>query len=82
MQPKLQENILGNPSIINMVRQTCFRQACKDWLEIDVVRRPDARQLIEIKSSLLMVRKWLFDTGAVLVCPPNHSGLYKSRKAV
>ena len=38
-------------------------------LEInDVVRKQDARPLIEIKSSPMMVGKWLFDTGAGLTC--------------
>ena len=38
-------------------------------LEInDVVRKLDARPLIEINSSPMMKGKWLFDTGAGLTC--------------
>ena len=43
--------------------------ACIEVLEInDVIRKLDTRPLIEINSSPVMKGKWLFDTGAGLIC--------------
>jgi hypothetical protein len=56
--PKPPENNLADPSIINMIRQTCIKLACKDILEIyDVIHKLDAQPLIEINSSPVMKGK-------------------------
>jgi hypothetical protein len=71
--PKPPEISLADPSIINMIRQTCIKLACKDILEInEVVCKFDARPLIKINSSPVMKDKWLFDTGAGLTCMSTH----------
>ena len=71
-QPKPPEPIedkLADPSIINLIKMTCVKLACKVVLKInDVIRKLDARPLIEINSSPVMKGKWLFDTGAGLTC--------------
>jgi hypothetical protein len=74
--PKPSEDILAYPSIINIIRQTSIRLACKDILEInDVMHKLDARTFIEINSSPLMKGKWLFDIGTIFTCMPhNNSG--------
>ena len=69
IQPKPPENMLADPSIINLIKMTCIRLACNEVLEInDVISKLDARPLIEINSSPVMKGKWLFDTGAGLTC--------------
>jgi hypothetical protein len=56
LKPKPPENIQGNLSVINMIRQTCIRLACKEVLKINlVVCRQDARPVIDMKSSPMMV---------------------------
>ncbi len=68
-QPNTPQKFLGNPSIINLIHQTCVELACKEVMEInDVVHRQDMRPLMEIKSEPIMVGKWLFDTGAGIPC--------------
>jgi hypothetical protein len=65
IQPKPPEDILGDPSIINLIRQTCIISTCKEVLEIKiVVHRQDERPMIEIKFNPMMVEKWLFDKDA------------------
>ncbi len=70
MQLKLPEDSLGQPSIINLIKQTWIRLACNElllWIN-DIVHRQDARPLIEIKSNPMMVGKSFFDKGAGLTC--------------
>jgi hypothetical protein len=77
MQPKPPEDILADPSIINLIKQTCIRLGCEAALEIiDVARRLYARLLIEVNSSPMVKDKHLFETGAALtyICPHNNSG--------
>jgi hypothetical protein len=58
------ENILGNPSIISLIRQTNIKLTCKKMIEIgNDLCRQDARPLIQIILSPIMVGKCLFDTG-------------------
>jgi hypothetical protein len=55
---KLPENLLEDPSIINLMKQTCISLACIEVLKInDVVCRQDARSIIEIKYNPIMVEK-------------------------
>jgi hypothetical protein len=69
IQPKPPETTLGDPSIINLIRQTCIRLAFKEVFEINnVVRKLDARSLIEINLTPMMKGKWLFVTSARLIC--------------
>ena len=68
-QSKNPQNVLGDPSIINLIRQTCVKLTCKEIMEInDNVHKQDTRPLIESKSEPIMVGKWLFDTGAGISC--------------
>ena len=60
---------LGNPAIINLIRQTCVKLALQEIKKInDVTRHDDKRPLIEINSSPAMTDKWLYDTGASITC--------------
>jgi hypothetical protein len=46
MQPKIPEDILGNPSITNLIWQTCIKVACKEVLKIkDLLHRQDAKPI-------------------------------------
>ena len=62
-------NPLGNPKIINLIRQTCVKLACQKIKEInDVTDANYKRPLIEINSTTAMRKKWLYDTGASITC--------------
>jgi hypothetical protein len=68
-QPKSPQSILWDPSIINIICQTCINLTCKEVMKInDVVCKLDTRPLIKIKSGPILVGKWLFDTGAWITC--------------
>jgi hypothetical protein len=68
-QPKKPQNILGDPSMIHLIHQTCVKLTCKEVMKLnDVVHKQDARPLIEIMSEPIMVGKWFFDTGAGISC--------------
>ena len=68
-KPPEPRNPLADDSIINLIKLTCVKLACKEVLEInDVIRKLDTRPLININSSPVMKGQWLVDTGAGITC--------------
>jgi hypothetical protein len=69
IEPKLSEHLLANPSIINIMQQTCIWLACKKVFVInDVVFKLDTEPWVKIHSSPMMKGKWFFETGGGLTC--------------